>query len=92
MSPRPSPPAIPPTTPTVSTPPHLTSTHLSATLAHASGEDRKFIYVTSLPDGTPRQLLDVSRMQDLGWTALVNLASGIAMTYDQYENQAEGTW
>ena len=36
------------------------------------------------PDGTPRKLLDVSRLRGLGWTASVGLREGIASTYDWY--------
>jgi len=34
------------------------------------------------PDGTPRKLLDVSRLQSLGWSAKTNLAKGIQKTYE----------
>ena len=33
---------------------------------------------TSKPDGTPRKLLDVSRIQSLGWSPSINLEEGIA--------------
>jgi len=36
------------------------------------------------PDGAPRKLLDVSRMQSLGWRARISLEDGIASTYDWY--------
>ncbi len=36
---------------------------------------------TEMPDGTPRKLLDVSRLQGLGWNAGVSLSDGIAQTY-----------
>ena len=39
---------------------------------------------TSKPDGTPRKLLDVSRLTGLGWRARTSLADGIAETYDWY--------
>jgi len=38
----------------------------------------------SKPDGTPRKLLDVSRLRDLGWTAGTSLDDGLALTYDWY--------
>jgi len=42
------------------------------------------------PDGTPRKLLDVSRMADLGWRADISLGDGIADTYRWYlEHVAE---
>jgi len=36
------------------------------------------------PDGTPRKLLDVSRIHSLGWRARISLEDGIASTYDWY--------
>jgi len=41
-------------------------------------------YDTDKPDGTPRKLLDVSRMQRLGWQAKIGLKKGIADTYNWY--------
>jgi len=38
----------------------------------------------SKPDGSPRKLLDVTKMNDLGWKAAVNLNSGLVNTYDWY--------
>jgi GDP-L-fucose synthase len=40
---------------------------------------------TSKPDGTPRKLLDVSRMNKLGWRSTTDLRSGIDETYKWYE-------
>jgi GDP-L-fucose synthase len=39
-------------------------------------------YDTSKPDGTPRKLLDISKMSKLGWTAKTSLEEGIRLTYD----------
>ena len=39
---------------------------------------------TSKPDGTPRKLLDVSRLRDLGWSARIPLREGIAATVAWY--------
>ena len=39
---------------------------------------------TTKPDGTPRKLLDVSRIKALGWEPRINLEEGIASTYDWY--------
>lgn len=36
------------------------------------------------PDGTPRKLLDVSRLNDLGWNAEIELRDGVAETYEWY--------
>jgi GDP-L-fucose synthase len=39
---------------------------------------------TSKPDGTPRKLLDVSRLHDLGWRHTIDLKDGVRSTYDWY--------
>ena len=47
----------------------------------------------SKPDGTPKKLLDVSRLHDLGWRHRIDLAEGIASTYDWFlthKEQARG--
>ncbi|MGQ9896731.1 MAG: GDP-L-fucose synthase [Acidobacteriota bacterium] len=41
-------------------------------------------YDTTKPDGTPRKLLDVSRLHKLGWRARISLREGIAATYTWY--------
>jgi GDP-L-fucose synthase len=41
---------------------------------------------TSKPDGTPRKLLDVSRINKLGWQSTIDLRSGITETYKWYES------
>lgn len=42
-------------------------------------------YDTSKPDGTPRKLLDVSRIRKLGWSPKIGLEEGIRMTYAWYK-------
>ena len=45
---------------------------------------------TSMPDGTPRKLLDVSRATTLGWTAKIPLDEGLAATYEWFlKNRGE---
>ena len=41
---------------------------------------------TDMPDGTPRKLLDVSRLKDLGWSYKTSLKEGIEKTYLDYVN------
>ncbi len=45
------------------------------------GEIRKDI---SKPDGTPRKLMDVSKLKNMGWTARIPLEEGIRMVYGEY--------
>jgi GDP-L-fucose synthase len=42
---------------------------------------------SSKPDGTPRKLLDVSRMKNLGWSPTITLEDGVASTYKWYLSQ-----
>jgi GDP-L-fucose synthase len=44
----------------------------------------RLIFDTSKPDGMPRKLLDVSRLQQLGWRHRIGLREGIATTYDWF--------
>ncbi len=44
----------------------------------------KIVWDTSKPDGTPRKLLDVSRLHKLGWKHKISLKEGIKMTYKWY--------
>jgi GDP-L-fucose synthase len=44
---------------------------------------------TTKPDGTPRKLLDTSRLNDLGWTPKIKLEDGIRQTYREYVEQLE---
>jgi GDP-L-fucose synthase len=43
-------------------------------------------YDLSKPDGTPRKLIDVSRLKNLGWKAKISLDEGIRKTYSSYED------
>jgi GDP-L-fucose synthase len=43
-----------------------------------------FEFDASRPDGTPRKLLDVSRLAALGWRPRVDLRTGIQISYDWY--------
>jgi GDP-L-fucose synthase len=44
----------------------------------------KLVFDASKPDGTPRKLLDVSRLNALGWKPRINLRDGIRATYEWY--------
>lgn len=53
-----------------------------------TGYTGRIVNDTSKPDGTPRKLLDVSRLHSLGWKAQVELREGIAATYQWFlDNQ-----
>jgi len=56
-----------------------------------TGFEGKVVFNTAMPDGTPRKLLDISRLSALGWKSRRSLADGIAETYIWFlEN--EGTY
>jgi GDP-L-fucose synthase len=48
------------------------------------GYEGEIRWDASKPDGTPRKLLDVTRMSALGWEARIGLEEGIRATYDWY--------
>ena len=48
------------------------------------GFDGDLTWDKTKPDGTPRKLLDVSKLRALGWTPTIPLRDGIARTYDWF--------
>jgi len=57
---------------------------LARTIAQVSGFEGRISYDTTKPDGTPRKMLDVSRLTKIGWQASIPLEEGIRQTYDWY--------
>lgn len=55
---------------------------LAQLIAEIVGWNGQFRFNTSLPDGTPRKLLDVSKLQGLGWKPRIPLREGIEATYE----------
>jgi len=63
---------------------------LTELVADVVGWRGKLIFNAHMPDGAPRKLLDVSRLNALGWTARIGLREGIASTYRWFlEHQHE---
>lgn len=62
----------------------VTINQLAHTVLEAVGFDGHIDFDSSKPDGTPRKLLDVSRMANLGWTAKTTLLGGIFLTYRDF--------
>jgi len=54
---------------------------LAETVAEVVGFEGRIAFDTSKPDGTPRKLLDVSRLKDLGWQASIGLKQGLHSAY-----------
>jgi GDP-L-fucose synthase len=57
---------------------------LAGLVSRVVGYDGKIEWDSAKPDGTPRKLLDVSRLHSLGWKAAIDLEQGIRMTYDAF--------
>ncbi|MDD4627725.1 MAG: GDP-L-fucose synthase [Syntrophomonas sp.] len=57
---------------------------LAAMVAAIVGYQGDIIWDSSKPDGTPRKLLDTSRIKSLGWHSKVSLWEGLKLTYDWY--------
>lgn len=58
---------------------------LAELVADVVGFRGALVFDPSKPDGTPRKLLDVSRLQQLGWRARVALRTGIELAYQDYK-------
>ena len=58
---------------------------LAELVAEVVGFHRKLVFDSSKPDGTPRKLLDVSRLHALGWQAKTGFRDGIARSYADYQ-------
>jgi GDP-L-fucose synthase len=59
----------------------LTIRHFAETLAKVIGWTGEFVYDRSKPDGTPRKLVDTTKINGLGWRARTPLENGLARTY-----------
>jgi GDP-L-fucose synthase len=62
----------------------VTIRELSALVAKAVGFEGEVRWNTDKPDGTPRKLLDVSRINQLGWKPSTDLLQGLGLTYSSY--------
>ena len=62
---------------------------LAETIARVTGYKGNLIFDASKPDGTPRKLMDISRLKALGWQAGIALEEGLHSTYKWFlENQS----
>jgi GDP-L-fucose synthase len=62
----------------------LTIKELAETIQKITGHQGEIIWDSSKPDGTPRKLMDISKMHALGWKHQVALEEGIQRTYDWF--------
>lgn len=62
----------------------ITIKDLALTIKEVVGFEGDIYFNTDMPDGTPRKLLDVSKLKDLGWKYKTALREGIEKTYKDY--------
>jgi GDP-L-fucose synthase len=63
---------------------------MAETVAKVTGFSGRLVFDSSKPDGTPRKLMDVSRLNTLGWSASIGLEDGLRDAYRWYvEHYAE---
>lgn len=70
----------------------VTIRELTELVAEVTGFSGKIVWDSSKPDGTPRKLMDVSKLSALGWKAKIALREGVRLTYASYlAEKAAGT-
>jgi GDP-L-fucose synthase len=62
----------------------ITIKELAETIQKAVGHQGEILWDSSKPDGTPRKLMDVSKMKAMGWTYTTELDKGIEKTYNWF--------
>src|SRR5882724_3302897 len=62
----------------------VTIRELAELICEVIGFDGKLVWDKTKPDGTPRKLLDVTRIRKLGWQPTIPLRKGIAQTYEWF--------
>jgi len=62
----------------------VTIRELAETVMQVVGFEGEIVFDATKPDGTPRKLLDVSRLAGLGWRAGITLREGVAMAYQDF--------
>jgi GDP-L-fucose synthase len=67
----------------------ITIKSLAMKIQEIVGHKGNITWDSTKPDGTPRKLLDVSKLQDLGWSSNTTLDSGIRSTYEWFLENIE---
>ena len=62
----------------------ITIREMAETMKEVVGYKGKIVFDTTKPDGTPRKLIDVTRLKNAGWRYSVNLKNGLKKTYEWY--------
>ncbi|MFM0240682.1 GDP-L-fucose synthase family protein [Paraburkholderia phytofirmans] len=69
----------------------LSIRELAECICKVVGFEGELVFDASKPDGTPRKLLDVSRLAHMGWQATIGLTDGIASTYRDFVESHAGS-
>ncbi|MFM0120776.1 GDP-L-fucose synthase [Paraburkholderia sp. RL18-101-BIB-B] len=69
----------------------LSIRELAECICKVVGFEGELLFDASKPDGTPRKLLDVSRLAQMGWQATIGLEDGIASTYRDFVESHAGS-
>ncbi|HYW36346.1 MAG TPA: NAD-dependent epimerase/dehydratase family protein, partial [Balneolaceae bacterium] len=67
----------------------ITIKNLALLIQNIVGHKGEIKWDTSKPDGTPRKLMDVSRMQEAGWRYHIELEEGIRATYQWFQEHQD---
>jgi GDP-L-fucose synthase len=62
----------------------VTIAELAKTVGKAVGYTGNIVFDATKPDGAPRKLMDSARLHSLGWTAQVDLESGLKIAYQDF--------
>ena len=62
----------------------ITIKELAETIQRVTGHQGSIVWDSEKPDGTPRKLMDVSKMKNVGWTYTTELQEGIEKTYNWF--------
>ena len=62
---------------------------MAETMALVVGYDGKIVFDITKPDGSPRKLMDVTRLENLGWKYRYNLKQGLELTYKWFINNLD---
>ena len=63
---------------------------LAQTMAKVIGFAGEVVFDATKPDGTPRKLMDVSRLANLGWRYTLSLEAGLTLTYQWFLEHQDG--